>query len=233
MMFRTLIEDGALVVSCQAASGTPLRDVSVMTALARAAEAGGAAAIRANGVEDVAAIAAAVTIPIIGINKADDRSAVYITPSVQHALAVAEAGAGVVAVDGTLRPRPDGSSLADQIAGIRAASDVLVMADVDCLEAGIAAAEAGADAVATTLSGYTDRSRRQTAGPDVDLVAALASVLDCPVVAEGRIRTDDDVVAVRRAGAHAIVIGTAITNATAITSAYRVALDGAVRVGTA
>ena len=45
-----------LVVSCQAYPGEPMRDVNVMTAVARAAAAGGAAAIRAQGIDDLAAV---------------------------------------------------------------------------------------------------------------------------------------------------------------------------------
>jgi N-acylglucosamine-6-phosphate 2-epimerase len=81
---------------------------------------------------------------------------------------------------------------------------------VDSFEAGLAARDAGADLVATTLSGYTDGS--PSAGPDVELVSRLAARLDCPVVAEGRIRTPDDVRTMFAAGAYAVVVGHAITD---------------------
>jgi N-acylglucosamine-6-phosphate 2-epimerase len=42
--------------------------------------------------------------------------------------------------------------------------------------------------------------------------------LDCPVVAEGRIRTTEDVRAVFDAGAYAVVVGHAITDPTDITA---------------
>ena len=97
------------------------------------------------------------------------------------------------------------------------------MADVDSLEAGLRARDAGADAIATTLSGYT--GARDADGVDVALIEELAAQLDCPIVAEGRIRTDADVAAARGAGAHALVIGTAITNPVAITRAFVAALS--------
>jgi N-acylglucosamine-6-phosphate 2-epimerase len=84
------------------------------------------------------------------------------------------------------------------------------MADVDSLDAGLAARDAGADLVATTLSGYTNG--RTPTGPDVELVRQLAAKLDCPIVAEGRIRTPEDVRSVCDAGAYAVVVGHAITN---------------------
>ena len=54
--FAALIPDGGLVVSCQAPDGSPLRDPALMTIMAIAARDGGAAAIRANGPDDVRAI---------------------------------------------------------------------------------------------------------------------------------------------------------------------------------
>jgi N-acylglucosamine-6-phosphate 2-epimerase len=223
--FARLVPDGGLVVSCQAPAGSPFRDPALMTLMAMAARDGGAAAIRANGPDDVAAISSVVDLPVIGIYKLGDPAGVFITPTVEAALAVITAGAAIVALDGTRRPRGDGSSLADQIAGIRAASDAPIMADVDSLEAGLRAREAGADAIATTLSGYT--GDRGADGVDVALIAELAAALDCPIVAEGRIRTDADVAAARAAGAHALVIGTAITNPVAITRAFVAALSQA------
>lgn len=221
--FARLIPDGGLVVSCQAPAGSPLRSSEMMAAMARAAYEGGAAAIRANGPEDVAAIAAAVALPVLGIHKLGDPAGVYITPTVEAALEVVDAGAAIVAIDGTRRPRADGGSFADQLAGIRRRSDVPIMADVDSLEAGLRARDAGADAIATTLSGYTGGGH--VASADIDLIAALAAELDCPIVAEGRIRTDEDVAAARAAGAYALVIGTAITNPAAITRGFVRALE--------
>jgi N-acylglucosamine-6-phosphate 2-epimerase len=207
----------SIVVSCQAGAGNPLHGPEPMALMARAAVAGGAAAIRANGARDVAAIRAAVDVPILGIDKAGDPGGVFITPDVAAAARVVAAGAGVVAVDGTLRPRPDGRHLRDHVADIHALG-VEVMADADSFEAGVAAREAGADLVATTLSGYTGGAVPD--GPDIDLLARLAAALDCPVIAEGRFWTVDDVRAGFDAGAHAIVVGTAITNPLAITRRF-------------
>ena len=96
------------------------------------------------------------------------------------------------------------------------------MADVDTLEAGLRARDAGADAIATTLSGYTGHGPAD--GVDIELIASLAKELDCPIIAEGRIRTDADIAAARAAGAYALVIGTAITNPVATTRSFVAAL---------
>jgi N-acylglucosamine-6-phosphate 2-epimerase len=208
----------SIVVSCQAATDNPLHGPGSMALMARAAVAGGAKAIRANGPADVAAIRVAVEVPILGINKLGDPRGVFITPDVASAVEVAVAGAAVVALDGTRRPRPDGRRLRDHVAEIRERLDVELMADVDCLEAGVAAREAGVDLVATTLSGYTGGPVPDR--PDVALVAQLAQALDCPVIGEGRYWTPDDVKAGFAAGAYAIVVGTAITNPMAITRRF-------------
>jgi N-acylglucosamine-6-phosphate 2-epimerase len=208
----------SIVVSCQAAPDNPLHGPQSMALMARAAVAGGAAAIRANGAQDIAAIRAAIDVPILGIDKIGDPSGVFITPDADAAARVVAAGADVVALDGTLRRRPDGRTLREHVAEIRERVGVELMADVDSLEAGVAAREAGVDLVATTLSGYT--AGEVPEGPDLSLVAQLRRALDCPVVAEGRYWTVDDVKAGFEAGAHAIVVGTAITNPMAITRRF-------------
>jgi N-acylglucosamine-6-phosphate 2-epimerase len=216
---------GSVIVSCQAQPGSPFHGSAGMTLMARAAADGGAAGIRANGPDDIAAIKSAVALPVIGIWKTGRPDGVYITPTFADALAVVRAGADVVAIDATDRARPDDTSAAELIGRIRAELGVAVMADVDDLAAGLAAAEAGAELIASTLSGYTPRTASLGAdGPDLDLVRNLADRLACPVVAEGRYRTPADVGRAFDAGAAAVVVGTAITNPTAITQRF---VDGA------
>jgi N-acylglucosamine-6-phosphate 2-epimerase len=215
---------GGLVVSVQAAPGTPLAAPGHIAAMARAASLGGAAGIRAV---EVAAVKEAVALPVIGLVKRQaEGSGVYITPSLEDAHTVAAAGADIVAVDATLRPRPDGVSLGSLVSEL----PVPVLADVDRLEAGLAAREAGAAAVATTLAGYTGAafaeptsSAPASAGPALDLVAALASELDCPVFAEGRISTPEQARAAFDAGAFAVVVGTAVTDPIALTRGFAAA----------
>ncbi|GLW73885.1 hypothetical protein Kpho02_61830 [Kitasatospora phosalacinea] len=212
---------GRLVVSCQALPGEPLHGPQYMAQMAVAAHSGGAAAVRINGPADIAAVRMAVPLPVIGLWK-DGEDGPYITPTLEHALAVAEAGADVVALDGTGRPRPDGRTLAETIGALHARG-VPVMADVATLEEGLAAAAAGADLVSTTLSGYTPDSPDQ-AGPDLALVRALAERLDVPVVAEGRIATPEEAAAALAAGAHTVVVGGAITRPAALTARFAAAL---------
>ncbi len=207
---------GRLVVSCQAYPGEPLRDTDAMRRMAVAVLEGGAAGIRAQGLDDVRAIRAHTRAPLIGLWK-DGSEGVYITPTADHARAVAEAGADIVAVDATDRPRPDRRPLAETFAAVHQAGRLL-MADVSTYEEGLRAAELGADVVGTTLSGYTRASAAKPGSvPDLALVGRLAAALAVPVVAEGRIHTPADAARALHAGAHAVVVGTAITHPTTLT----------------
>ena len=205
------------MVSVQAAPGTPLASPETMSAVARAVELGGAAGIRAEGAADIRAIKEAVMVPVIGLVKRDlPGSPVRITPSLDDARAVAAAGADVVAVDATLHTRPGGMATHDFLAALAAELETPLLGDVDSFEAAVAARAAGADAVATTLSGYTGGGSTPEE-PDLELVERLAGELDCPVLAEGRYSAPSDVAAAFDAGAFAVVVGTAITDPTALT----------------
>lgn len=213
---------GGLVVSCQARPGEPLATAEFMAALATSVANAGAVGIRANGVDHVQAIRSAVTIPLIGLWK-DGTTGVYITPTARHAEQVAVAGADIVAVDGTRRPRPDGRSFADTVRALHAMG-TLVMADIASVDDARAAQDAGADMVSTTLSGYTAESSTID-GPDLDLVALLATELEIPVFAEGRITSPEQARVALDAGAHAVVVGTAITAPQWITQQYITAMS--------
>lgn len=213
---------GGLVVSCQAYGDEPMNTPETMTRVAQAVVAGGAVAVRAQGIAHIRAMRASLDVPVIGLWK-DGKEGVFITPTLAHALAVAATGAEVVALDGTSRPRPDGISFAETVAGLRERHNVLVMADVSTFDEGVAAAEAGADLIGTTLSGYTDYTPK-LAGPDLDLVERLSSSLEVPVVAEGRIHTPAQAAEALERGAFSVVVGTAITHPTSITKWFLDAL---------
>ena len=171
-----------------------------------------------------------MSVPVIGLRKRDvEGTPVRITPALADAQEVVAAGADVLALDATLRPGPGGRSRAELLGELRSLR-VPLLADVDSLESGIAARDAGATAVATTLSGYT--VDETPAGPDLDLVAALVGELDCPVLAEGRYGSPETVRAAFDAGAFAVVVGTAIADPAALTERFLAAArqpDGAPR----
>lgn len=219
--------DGGLIVSAQAYPGEPMRDPRTMSQVAAAAAAGGAVAVRVQGLADIQHTRQAVQVPVIGLFK-DGSDGVFITPTVEHALAVAQAGAHVVALDATSRPRPDGRSLAETVRELRSRSSARLMADCSSLEDVSTAAELGFDLIGTTLAGYTGQ-RPKTEGPDLELVAEARALIDQAeqpmlLVCEGRVHTPEQARQARQAGAHMVVVGTAITHPTTITGWFRQAL---------
>ena len=217
--------ESRLIVSCQAYPGEPMRDPRTMAQMAQAAVAGGAVAVRIQGISDLEQTRVGVDVPMIGLWK-DGADGVFITPTLEHALACVAAGSDIVAIDGTRRPRPDGRTLEETIAVLHAQTDALVMADCGSALDAKAAADAGADLIGTTLAGYTGE-RAKTDGPDLDLIAEIAALgLGLPLIAEGRIHTPAQARACLDAGAFAVVVGTAITHPTTITGWFAGALAG-------
>lgn len=210
---------GRLVVSCQAQPHEPLHGAAHMAVMARAAVEGGAAAIRCESPADVAAIRAAVDVPLVGLWKRGE-TGVYITPEREHCTAIAEAGADMIAIDATDRPRP--VAVADLVAHCRDALGKPVLADVSTLAEGLAAAAAGAAAVAPTLSGYTGGPVPKE--PDWALLQALLAEVGVPVIMEGRIWSPEDAARALAMGAWAVVVGSAITRPQLITRRFAEAL---------
>jgi N-acylglucosamine-6-phosphate 2-epimerase len=217
---------GGLIVSCQALPDEPLFSPEIMARMAIAAREGGAVGIRANTPPDIRAIREAVPpLPLIGLFKVTvpGFEEVYITPRLEDAVAVAAAGADIIALDATLRPHPEGTA-ADLIGAVKKATGKPVMADIATEADALAAVEAGADVLSTTLSGYTPDSPRLD-GPDLDLVRRLAARdLPVPVIAEGRFHTPEQARDALNAGAFAVVVGGAITRPQQITRRFAQAL---------
>ncbi|MGV8851647.1 MAG: N-acetylmannosamine-6-phosphate 2-epimerase [Rhodoglobus sp.] len=211
-----------IVVSCQAYPGEPLRDPYITRQMALSAVWGGATAVRVQGLDDIRETVGAVDVPVIGIWK-DGGEGVVITPTLGHAIAVMDAGADIVAIDGTRRARPDGQTLAEVVFALRAHGSVVVMADCGSLDDARAAEAAGVDVLGTTLSGYSGE-RPMTSGPDLELVEMMARYCSLPIVAEGRYRTPSEAAAAIAAGAAAVCVGTAITHPTTITSGFVTAI---------
>jgi len=213
---------GGLIVSVQARPGSPLDDPHVLAALAQAAEQGGAAGVRMQGVRNLEAVRKRVTVPIIGIIKRDYAGyEPYITPTLREVREVLDCGAEIVAFDATARAHPNGAQVAELVAAVHEGG-ALAMADCALAAEGVQAASAGADVVATTLCGYTKETQGH-ALPALDLVRALAQ-LGCFVICEGGIHTPQAGAQALAAGADAIVIGTAITNTEWLVRRYAQAL---------
>jgi len=202
-----------LIVSCQADKGEPFYGTKFMVAFAIAAKIGGAVGIRTNGPLFIKAIKKAVDLPIIGIYKKKyENSEVYITPTKKEAKSIARAGADIIGIDCTFRKRPGNLTLDELIKYIKEKLNLPVLADISTVEEGINAENKGADIICTTLSGYTEYTKNKLKlGPDIDLVRELTKNVKVPIIAEGRYWTSEDIKRAFEAGAHAVVVGTAIT----------------------
>ena len=206
---------GGLIVSCQAYPGEPLRHPGTMAQMAMAAVEGGAIGIRCQGLSDISAIKGQVDVPVIGIWK-DGHDGVYITPTLRHARCCAAAGADIIAIDATDRPRPDGLTYEQTVSALHN-EGIVVMADCGNFDDAKRAADCGTDIISTTLAG-TSPGRPKTDGPDFELLGQILQAFpNYPIICEGRIHTPEQLHEVMQMGAWAAVVGTAITHPTSIT----------------
>lgn len=204
--------DRQLIVSCQAPPDSPLFAPPMIAAIAQAAVLRGAAAVRIDTPAHVQAVRQLLPkIPIIGLWKQTiPGSEVYITPRFEDAAAIAEAGADIIAIDATLRDRPNGEQLPELVQRIRGELGKVVMADADDMAGAKVAVAAGAEIVGTTLFGYTAQTRQYTP-PGWDLLAQIATKLDCFTICEGGIASPEMAQKALAVGANSVVVGTAIT----------------------
>lgn len=201
---------GKLVISCQALPGEPLHSPMIMGRMALAAKNAGAAGIRAQGVADIIEIKQVTGLPVIGIIKRNyPDSEVFITATKKEVQELLATDCEMIALDATIRPRPNGELLQDLLDQIHAANR-LAMADCSTLEEAKIAEEMGFDCVSTTLAGYTSYST-QTSGPDVELVKQLVKDCQIPVIAEGKIHTPEQLKEIMNLGVYSAVVGGAIT----------------------
>ncbi|MEM6520175.1 MAG: N-acetylmannosamine-6-phosphate 2-epimerase [Cyanobacteria bacterium P01_C01_bin.70] len=216
---------GGLIVSCQAPADSPLHNPEVIAAIAEAAVLRGAIAVRIDSPEHIAAVKRRISVPIIGLWKqVISGSDVYITPQFHHAQAVVQAGADVVAIDATQRPRPGRERLADLIVKIQADLQKPVMADIDTLASAQAAVKAGADVLGTTLYGYT-QDTAMLKPPGFGLLSDLVTHLAVPIICEGGVAAPQMACKAMDLGAYAVVVGTAITGIDILVQQYRDALS--------
>lgn len=214
-----------VIISCQASSGEPLRENNHLIAVIKSVINGGASGLRLAGAEDIKKTREFTDLPIIGITKPDPlpenwKDIAYITPTLEDAREIAKAGADIIAVDGTSRPRPK-ENLAEILEKIKTELNCISMADISTLEEGLMCRLLKADIISTTLSGYTTHTLdRDNGEPDFELLKNLVKELDCPIILEGRIWTPEQVKKAFDLGAFAVVIGSAITRPQLITKRF-------------
>ena len=219
---------GTIIVSCQALPGEPLycEEMSLMPFMAKAAQQAGSKCIRTSSIRDVAGIKEATGLPVIGLIKRKyEGFESYITPTMQEIDELVAADSDVIALDCTNMKRGDGRTITEFLGEIRAKyPDIAIMADISTFEEGVNAWKCGVDIVGTTMNGYTPYTEK-TDGPNYDLLARLVEALPIPVIAEGRVHYPDQAKKLLDLGAHAVVVGGAITRPLEIAQRFYQAIE--------
>lgn len=213
------LKDG-LIVSCQAVPSEPHYMPGLVPMFARCAQWAGAAGLRVDTPDNIRDVKAEVNLPIIGLWKIDRGiKDVYITPHLDAARQLWDAGAEIIAIQATNHRRDDGKLSYETIREVKASiPEALIFADIATAEDAKAAAECGADFVAPTMYGYVKAGT--FSGPEIkdapdfrllrDIVDAVKGT-DSMVIMEGKVSTPEIAVQCLYMGAHAVVVGNAIT----------------------
>lgn len=212
-----------LVVSCQALPHEPLHSPHIMGRMAYAVTEGGACGIRANGVADIEEIKKQTSLPIIGIVKRDyPNSSVYITATMKEVEELAKTGCEMIAIDATDSKRVNGETIEEFIKKVKKrVPNTLLMADISTMKEAIRAEKIGFDCVGTTLIGYTEETKGlNISDNDFAILKKMVETLNIPVIAEGSVNTPKKAKRCLEIGAHAIVVGSAITRPKWITENF-------------
>lgn len=213
---RALLESlgGGLIVSCQVQRDDPIYTDDIVVKMAQAAQWAGAVGIRANMPEQIRAIKAAVDLPLIGLWKIwHEDSDVFITPTLEAARAVWEAGAEIIALDCTEQVTHQKTKAYELLPILKKEiPDAIFFADISTYGEAERAVALGADIVGPTLYGYTAQTKHIEL-PDLREFARICRDFgeQAYIMMEGHIYTPEDAMKCLYLGAHSVVVGSAIT----------------------
>lgn len=223
---------GGLIVSCQTQPGDPIHEEGrTVVTMAKAAVWGGAKGIRANGPDQIKAIREVTDLPIIGLWKIKypDVDTHIITPTVEHAKVLVEAGADIIAMDCTNWDNPAiGGKRWEIIPMIKKEMpDAIIFADCATYDEAARCVELGADIVSPTKFGYTPDTKMLEPPNWRDFARMCRDFKDkAYVIMEGHIYTPEDAMKALFLGAHAVVVGSAITRPHYITKRFTDLMGG-------
>ena len=228
---KELIESfrNGLIVSCQVQHDDPVYSEDFVVKMAIAAQWGGAVGIRANSPEQIRAIKKNVDLPVIGLWKIwHDDTDVFITPTLEAAKAVRDAGAEIIAIDCTDQITHEGMPAWELLPLLKEEMpDAIIFADVAHYDEAVRAVALGADIVGPTLYGYTAETKH-IEQPDLREFARMCRDFKdkAYVIMEGHLYTPEDAMKCIYLGAHAVVVGSAITRPHLITKRFVDLLTG-------
>ena len=208
---------GKLIVSCQgyADAGSPFWRAEDQAKMAEAAFNGGCSGFRLNSPEHINLVKEKFPdMPVIGIHKIHtEGNDVYITPTMEEVDALAQTKCEIIAIDGTKRLNRNGDPAYLTIKeGKKKYPDRLFMADCATFEEMCDCIKAGADIVASTLSGYTEETDYIDDRPNFNLIRRMRKEnKDIFIIMEGKIHSPEDVKHAFECGADAVVCGNLIT----------------------
>lgn len=220
--FISLI-DKEIIVSCQAVGDEALNDVNAITLMAKAVIEGGAKVLRLSQADHIKSIKKITNYPVIGlIKQVYPDSEVFISPTLKEIKTLLDLEVDCIALDATLRKRPNGEKLEDLVNYIRINSpSTLIMADCSNLEDVINANSLSFDFIGTTLRGYTNETKgHSNIENDYQFIKDCLKHINKPLIAEGGFWEHDDIFNVLNLGALAVVVGSAITRPKDITQRY-------------
>lgn len=220
---------GGLIVSCQTQKDEPIYTEDMVVKMDECAKWGGAVGIRANSPEQIRQIKAKVDLPVIGLWKIwHEDTDVFITPTLEACKEIWTAGADIIAIDCTAQKTHEGTIAWDLLPIVkREIPDAPIFADVSNYAEARRAIDNGADIVAPTLYGYTEETKN-IEGPDFREFARMCRDFkdEAYVMMEGHIYTPEDAMKVIYLGAHAVVVGSAITRPHYTTKRFADLLSG-------
>lgn len=206
--------NATLIASCQPVDNGPMDKVEHVVAMALAAIDGGAKAVRIEGVANVKAVASVTKTAIVGIVKRDlDGSPVRISPFIQDIKDLADAGATIIAFDGTDRTRP---VPVEQLLEAVHQAGCIAMADCSSYDEGMKLHQLGCTFIGSTMSGYIDLDNTPEQ-PDYQLVSDWVAQ-KVNVIAEGRYNSPERAAKAIALGALCVTVGSAITRVEHITT---------------
>lgn len=213
---RKILESfkNGLIVSCQVQHDDPIYDENIVVKMAEAAKWAGAVGIRANTPEQIKQIKDQVDLPMIGLYKIwNDDTDVFITPTLEAAKQVWEAGAEIIALDCTEQITHEGKPAYELLPILKKEiPEAIIFADISTYDEARRAIDLGADIVGPTLYGYT-QATKQIEQPDLREFARMCRDFgdEAYMVMEGHIYTPEDAMKCIYLGAHTVVVGSAIT----------------------
>lgn len=136
--------------------------------------------------------------------------------------ALVKEGVDIIAMDATIRERPNHISLDELFMEIRRKyPDQKFMADCSTIEEAIHADELGFDFIGTTMIGYTEESKGlKVEENDFEIIREIIKSVKHPVIAEGNIDTPQKAKRVLELGCYSVVVGSIITRPQVITKKF-------------